>query len=62
MEANAASAEGEGDATGADAEFKGRATTSRQVGEEVHCRINDVRLEQLGPQRPVALGDPFIEV
>ena len=61
MHGNASTAEWQRDTAGPDTELQCRLALG-QVGEEVDGRVEQRRLEDLGPQRPVATGDPRVEV
>ena len=54
-------AERERDTTGSDAEFECGAWNC-QFGKEVHGRVDDARLERLGPEGLVPLRYAFVEV
>jgi hypothetical protein len=58
---NAAPAERQRDAAGADAELE-RGARPCQLGEETHGRLDDLRLEHVGRVRVVLLCDAFVEV
>jgi hypothetical protein len=58
---DASATQWQGEATRADAEFKD-GPTPRQIHEEVHCRRNEFRIEEVRPQGLVPLRNPSIEV
>jgi hypothetical protein len=59
VHADAALAEGDGDAAGADPELDGGARPG-QVSRKTHGRFYDSRLEPLQPLLPVALAIPWL--
>ena len=61
VHANTLPAERQGDPAGADTKFEG-ASSSGQVGEEVHDGVNGRRLEPLRAGRVVPLRHTFVEV
>ena len=58
---DASTAEWQGQATRADAEFEDGPMSS-QIREEVHRGLNDFRIEEVRPQGVVSLRDPSVEV
>jgi hypothetical protein len=56
----AAAVQRQRDPPGPDAEFQCRAAAGH-LGEQIDCRVDHCRVEQLGPQPLVLLGDPLIE-
>jgi hypothetical protein len=61
VDPDTALAEWQGDTSGADAQFEG-APYSGQIGEEVHRRVEDRRLEHVGRVLVVAFRSVFVEL
>ena len=61
VHSNATTAQRQRDAARADAKLQGGAR-SCQFCEEAHCRVDNLRIEQLRPQRLVPLCYPLVEV
>src|SRR6266568_1386255 len=61
VHANTTSTQRQRDPTGTDTQFQG-GTVSNKIGEEVHRRVNNGRLEQLRPFSLVRRSDPLIKV
>ena len=62
MHADAPRSKRQRDPAGADAEFQRSAAVARQLGEEVHGWLDNLRLAPVGDRLVVTRGDIFTEV